>query len=512
MWNLYDIAYGLGIGVSAPLWATVPPLRRKVMRVFRQQMARDLAPRVGDEPCILIHAVSVGEINATRSLIQALRDGRPGVKFVVSTTTETGYARAQELYGPNEDVRLVRYPFDFSNAVTRALDALRPDVVVLMELEAWPNFIKRCHDRNIPVVLGNARLTTSSFRNYRLAGPLLRSMFQRIALVCAQDQTYAERFLKLGMPPHHVVITGTMKFDTANMSPPSRDAAGYARSVGLEPEEEILWVCGSTGPGEEELILRVYRKLLARFARLRLVIVPRHPQRFDEVARVIEAHRFQCARLTHVGMDRMRSGAAIQPVVLIDTMGVLRDFYSLADVVFVGRSLVDLGARQHGSDMIEPAALAKPIIVGPYTSNFAEAMRKFRDGDALLEAANEESLLQGMSVLLSSPKEAKEMGQRAATVVRLEQGATARHARVILQILTTHRGEAPVLQPVRHAAPVAPAEQEPVRTMEQQPYRPPSPAAKPGSVVITRLGPIPPENPFAPGDQKVQSQQRPASP
>src|SRR5206468_419354 len=155
-------------------------------------------------------------------------------------------------------------------------------------------------------------------------------MFKRIALVCAQDETYGVRFLNLGVPHHHIVITGTMKFDTASMSPPTNAAAERAAALGLRLWEELVWVCGSTGEGEEEIILRVYRRMLARFARLRLVLVPRHPQRFDQVAQLIEAHKFRCVRLSAPQTQFTASNNPIPPVILIDAMGVLRDFYSVA--------------------------------------------------------------------------------------------------------------------------------------------------------------------------------------
>jgi 3-deoxy-D-manno-octulosonic-acid transferase len=293
------------------------------------------------------------------------------------------------------------------------------------------------------VILANARLTPGSYRNYRLAGPVLTPTFRRLTLVCAQELSYAERFLALGVPPHRVVITGTMKFDNASLSPPTPAAGRRAMSMGLRVRTDPIWVCGSTGPGEEEIVLRIYRRLLARFARLRLVIVPRHPQRFDEVATLIDDFRLPCVRLSRIETDPPPTNTPLPPVALVDAMGVLRDFYAVADVVFVGRTLVDLGARQHGSDMIEPAAIGKPVVVGPFTGNFAEAMNRFRAGEAMLEAKDEESLEQAVVVLLSTPSEAAAMGRRAAAVVHQEQGATARHARVILQILATKRGEPP---------------------------------------------------------------------
>src|SRR5688500_5283481 len=326
MINLYDIVWGLGVGVTAPYWYLKPSARQKVLKAFRQRMGLGIEQRSGDDPCILIHPVSLGEMNASRALVQKLRDMRPGVKFVISSTTETGYTRGQELYVAAADVELIYYPLDFSAAINRVLEATRPDVVVLMELEVWPNFVKRCQQRGIPVILANGRLTTESYKRYRWGGPVVKNMFRRLTLVCAQDDTYGVRFLEVGVPHHHIVITGTMKFDNANLGPPSPTISITAQHLGMEPGVEQIWVCGSTGPGEEEVILRVYRKLLPRHTRLRLIIVPRHPQRFDEVADII-ADKFYCYRFTdmeqHVALP---PESAIPPVILIDKMGVLRDF------------------------------------------------------------------------------------------------------------------------------------------------------------------------------------------
>ena len=162
MINFYDIVWGAGVALGAPYWYLKPAAREKVLKAFRQRMGRDIPKREGDAPCIMIHAVSLGEMNATRTLVERLREMRPGIQFVISSTTDTGFERGKELYVAAGDVELIKYPLDFSAAINRVLDAVRPDVVVLMELEVWPNFVKRCVDRGIPVVLANGRLTESN--------------------------------------------------------------------------------------------------------------------------------------------------------------------------------------------------------------------------------------------------------------------------------------------------------------------------------------------------------------
>jgi 3-deoxy-D-manno-octulosonic-acid transferase len=434
--NCYDIAYGVGLAFSAPFWLAKPSARRKVLKAVSQRMGQGIAARVGNKPAVMIHAVSLGEINATRAMVRGLAEARPELEFVISTTTDTGYARAQELFGSNPRVHLIRFPLDFTPAIERALDALRPQVVVLMELEVWPNFVFQCEKRGIPVMLVNGRLTTGSFRNYRLGGPLVRRMFRRLRRVCAQEQAYAERFIALGAPRDRVQTTGTMKFDTAEIADSIPGANELAAAVGLRRGPEIVWVCGSTGPSEEALLLGVYRDLVKAHPTLRLVLVPRKPERFDEVAEIIRASGFRIVRRSEttsgLSKSQISNSPSDNPVILGDTMGELRKFYSLADVVFVGRTLVDLGSRQHGSDMIEPAALAKPTIVGPFTGNFAEVMNQFRAANAIREVANPEELTSSLVTLLSDQTAAKAMGIRAREVVRQSQGATDRHIAMIL--------------------------------------------------------------------------------
>lgn len=425
--NLYDITYSLGLALVSPLLLFKPAAREKVRLALSQRMG-DVPQRTSDAPAVMIHAVSVGEINATRALIDQLRKSRGDLRFIVSTTTQTGFERGTVLYNGSPDVTLIRYPLDFSSAITRVLDRLRPSVVVLMELEIWPNFLWHCSKRNIPVILANGRITEPSYRKYRRIRPITSRMFQRLTHLCAQDETYASRFADLGTPIEQMSVIGTMKFDTATITDGISGEVELASAVGLRPGAEPIWVCGSTGPGEETMILSVYRRLRENHPGLRLVIVPRHPPRFDEVAAMIRTEGFELERRSQPSANH--SPAA---VVLGDTMGELRKFYSIADVVFVGRSLVDLGHRQHGSDMIEPAALGKPVIVGPFTTNFADAMLKFRNNNAIAEVANADELYTVMRRLLSEKAFAFETGGRARSVVAAEQGATNRHAEVILR-------------------------------------------------------------------------------
>jgi 3-deoxy-D-manno-octulosonic-acid transferase len=237
-------------------------------------------------------------------------------------------------------------------------------------------------------------------------------------------------------------VTGTMKFDTAQIADRIDGDETLANEVGIQFGNEKVWLCGSTGPGEESLILEVYREILESHPTLRLVIVPRKPERFDEVAAVIESAGFGLirrstkSRISNLGSQISDLKSQISaPVILGDTMGELRKFYSLADVVFVGRTLVDLGSRQHGSDMIEPAALAKPVIIGPFTANFAEVMNKLRHAEGICEVFTPGELKSKVAFYLDNAEMGRDMGNRGQAVVRQEQGATARHAAIILDHL-----------------------------------------------------------------------------
>jgi 3-deoxy-D-manno-octulosonic-acid transferase len=438
MINLYDIAYGLAVGAAAPAWAVKRAPRDKVLTALGQRMGH-VALREGDQPAILIHAVSLGEMNATRELVAGLQSQIADLHVTVSTTTTTGFTRGRQLYTGRKQVDVVRFPLDFSFAVNRLLDAIDPQLVVLMEGEIWPNFLLICEQRQIPVVLVNGRMTESAFNRYRRIRFITARMLRRIAVICAQDQVYADRFAALGAPKGDLRITGTMKFDTASIADSVPGDQQLAADLKILPGDGPLLVCGSTGPGEETLLLEVYRRLLADHPTLRLAIIPRKPERFDEVAGLIARAGFELLRRskclqTPVSEVPRRAGfdGAIPPVILGDTMGELRKFYSLASVVFVGRSLVDLGSRQWGSDMIEPAALAKPVAIGPWTHNFAEAVRSFKAADAMVEVADAAALTATLHRWLSDPESATQIGRRAQAVVRENQGATQKHIDVIL--------------------------------------------------------------------------------
>lgn len=421
---LVNLAYALGAVLYLPVLIYQMIRQGKNRRGWRERFGH-IARRQSDSPCVWIHAVSVGEMNATRQLTARWKD----MDFVVSSTTDTGWSRGRQLY---PDRQVFRYPLDFSWVVGRALDRIRPSLIVLMELEVWYNLVTMAARRGIPVVVVNGRLTERSLRRFSLVRPIVKRMFSSLSYVCAQDVTIGNRFAAAGVPADRIEVIGSLKWDTADTSGGVEGASALAGTMGIDCDRPLL-VCGSTGPGEEEIMLDAYAKLREREPTLQLAIVPRKPERFDEVAALIQSRGLACVRRSHQpdGAAAQVAAANPQPVFLGDTMGELRKFYWLATCTFVGRSLVPMG----GSDVMEVAALGKPIVVGPHTDNFAEPVAELLAADALTVVKSADGFVEAASNIVSQPDTADRMGQQARSVVIANQGATERTINALNRIL-----------------------------------------------------------------------------
>lgn len=366
---------------------------------------------------LLIHAVSVGEVNAIRSLVEQLRERHgDSLRIVIAVTTDTGFARATAAFGADHPV--VRYPLDFGASVRRFLDAVRPDAVALVELEVWPTFVEECEKRGAPVFVINGRLSERSYRRYSMVRKLVQPTFARLAHAAAQDDAYAERFVGLGTPADRVTVIGTMKWDTAVLADDVPGSDELRRAMGIDPERPLI-VCGSTGPGEERMLIDALGGGDAQ-----LLIAPRKPERFDEAA---AAMGDPVRRSLHPdGAERAASG----DVFLLDTLGELGRAYALADVVVVGRTFAAMG----GSDMIEPIALGKPTIVGPHTDNFASQMAVLLEGDGVIQVAGIDNVGSAIGALMRSDA-GRALVERGRSVIRQQQGATGRHADLIASLM-----------------------------------------------------------------------------
>ena len=422
---LLDTVYALGLAAASPMWLYRMIRHGRYRKDIGQRFGA--APRrYGLQPIIWIHGVSLGEVNAARTLVAELHSQLPDYRVVISSTTATGMAAAKKLFAPDHTV--FRWPLDFSFAVGRALDRVAPSLVVLMEGEVWPNFLAACRDRKIPTAIVNGRLSeTKGYPRYRRLGPLAKCLFRRLSAIGAQNAQYAGRYVSLGAEADKVHVTGMMKFDTAHVADAVEGAGALAEAMGIAPGDRLI-VAGGTGPGEEKMLLEMFEGLKASHPNVKLAIVPRKPERFDEVARLIGSSGLAALRRS-VRPNGCADPADPRAVLLGDTMGELRAFYALAACVFVGRSLVPMG----GSDMIEAAALGKPVAFGPHTFNFPQADDLAAHGCA--RVADAAALGEQLSAWLSDPAAAASAAAAGKQYVVSQQGATRRNVGMLCELL-----------------------------------------------------------------------------
>jgi len=422
-----DCLYLLAIALISPK-IIYRMVRRGRYRSGWDERLGKIRRRYPRKKCIWIHAVSVGEVNATKTLIPKLKESFGDYEIAISSTTDTGLERAKALYA--NDLQVFYFPFDLSCVMRRAFDNIRPDICLLMELEVWPNLARIANKKNVPVVVVNGRLSDESFPKYKLIKPVTEWMFAKVDLVLAQTEEYAARFRALGCAPEKVVVTNSLKYDTAQIADKVDGADELAEQLNIS--DDRLWVAGGTGPAEEKICLEVFQRLKQQevFADLRLAIVPRKPERFDEVAQLINEAGFEfvCYSKIKAGQSTIANKPA---VILGDTMGDLTKFYSLATVVFVGRSLVAMG----GSDMIESAALGKCTIFGPHTFNFKQTVRALLAGEGAIEVNDPDELFKILDKCLTDTAYARQIATTGRKIIQQNQGATDRTVKAITSLL-----------------------------------------------------------------------------
>lgn len=398
--------------------------RAAVTGRYRRGLAEKLFGRVSvanpsRRPVVWFHAVSVGEVHLLATLVPAFRKRHPDWLAVVSSTTDTGLAEARNRF-PDQPV--IAWPFDFSWAVGAALDAVKPSLVVLTESELWPNFLRLAGRRNVPVVVMNARLSPRSFRRLsRVAGPARRLLFRHVARFAVQEQEYADRLRQLGVPTTKLAVTGSIKYDGAlkDRDTPATRRLGHLLGLVVAQTGPRLWLAGSTHAPEEELVVGVFARLRPRFPDLRLVLVPRHPDRFDEVARLLERSGLPFVRRSAITGPQ----AEMPAVVLLDTVGELGAAWGLANVGYVGGTL---DGRRGGQSMIEPAGYGVPTMFGPHVWNFKDAARRLVEVGGAVMVPNAAGLECELAELLADGLRRTRMGVAARELVRRQQGATGR--------------------------------------------------------------------------------------
>jgi 3-deoxy-D-manno-octulosonic-acid transferase len=375
---------------------------------------------------IWIHAVSVGEVYVAGQLMRELRRQAPALRFVLSTTSSTGWREAEKQLAP-EDV-LIYNPLDFPVCVRRAIDAIRPERYILIESEIWPNLLRACAARGIPAYLVNARVSDRSAPGYRglrlWFGPVLRSL----RLILAQSDLDRQRLLAAGADPARTRAVGSVKFDVAARNPENETLAAAILAQADMGQDRVVLVGGSTWPGEEAALLGIYTRLRASQPNLRLVLIPRHFERGEAVAAEIEQAGFVCIRRSRLtaGAPPAADGAA---VLLVDTTGEMMGFYGNADLVFVGKSLCAHGAQ----NMIEPCLCGVATVVGPHTENFRPVMADLLAADALIQVPDAAALERELTRLAGDPDARRELGRRAAAAVNRRRGVVGTCAGLLLE-------------------------------------------------------------------------------
>ncbi len=429
---VYDVVYVLVLLLGSP-FVLVMLLASRRWRAGLVQRFGFCPERQGDRPAVWIHGVSNGEVLAARELVTLIERELPGVDVVVSTTTWTAQEAARGAYAGK---LVFFFPLDFSFATHRVVKRIRPSVVLLMELEIWPNFLLTTSMRGVPVLLANGRMSPKSARDYRWMQLCIPEPMDRIVHYCVQTEEYAARFRAVGVPPERLTITGSMKFDNVPDDPPDSVRAGYARRLGFAPGAFVL-IGGSTHAGEEEVVLDAYEEIRARDPSARLLVVPRFPERLAEVEALVRGRGLACVRLSSLGPDGPPPGAAADAVVLGDTVGELSKLYSVADLVFVGGTLTKRG----GQSMVEPAGLGKPVVVGPATWNFRDPVELLLSRGALSQCGNSEAVKRELLALHADPARRLQVGARARGVCLESKGATRRTLDILGACLPKNRTE-----------------------------------------------------------------------
>ena len=446
---LFDLFYLLAVVVMSPWLAWRAARTGRYRRDLPAKLlGRISVPNPARRPVAWFHGVSVGEIHLLVTVVAAFRKRHPDWFVVVSSTTDTGLAEARAKFDA-----VVPYPFDFSWACRSALSAVNPAVVVLAESELWPNFLAACRERGVPAVVINGRVSPRSFaRLVRLKAVANRFLFRHVAAFAVQSAEYADRLRQLGVSESKVAVCGSVKFDGATGdrdTPKGRElrrllgvSSGTGNAVtGWGPDTHPVTafpvlVAGSTHAPEEEIVLRVFVRLRSRYPQLHLILVPRHPDRFAEVAGLVERSGLGFVRRSQIAEPLVEPPA----VVLLDTVGELGAAWGLADLGFTGGSL---DGKRGGQSMIEPAGYGVPVAFGPHVWNFRDAARRLVETGGAVMVYDEAELERELAALVENADRRRRMGEAARALVREQQGATERTLDVIDAVLPVDSPSAP---------------------------------------------------------------------
>ncbi len=423
---LLNLVYLITLILASP-WLVYNAIRKGK---YRQGWAAKFLGRVPwrsrERTGIWLHAVSVGEVNLLQPLLAAIEEKHPDWECVISTTTRTGYELARQKYAP----RSVFYcPLDFSWAVRTALRRIHPQLLVLVELELWPNLIRWTRRSDVPVAVVNGRLSASSARGYSRIRFLIRRLLQATSLVAVQNDEYAERFRQLGTSEDQLHVTGSLKFDGIEMDRENPASQQLAALAGIN-KQDIVFLAGSTQAPEEQFAVSVFRELIDDYPNLRLILVPRHPERFAEVANMLDQQEVEWCRRSELSADRENTTSRI---LLVDAMGELGAWWGTAQIAFVGGSL----GKRGGQNMIEPSGYGAAVSFGPHTQNFRDIVEMLLQHDAAIVVQDQQELAAFVKRCLEDPEFARQLGQRAQQFVASQNGATSRTLALLESLLNS---------------------------------------------------------------------------
>jgi 3-deoxy-D-manno-octulosonic-acid transferase len=433
MYLLYSLLLTLGVVALLPRFALDALRHGKYVQGWRERLGKLPAIRADGRPVIWLHCVSVGEAQAARPLARAILEKFPSHALVVSTTTLTGQRIARDVFC-EDAVAVIYFPFDWAWTVRRSLRAVNPSIVLIMETELWPNFLRECRKRHVPTAIVNGRLSERSFRRYRIIRRFVKRIVNNLDLALMQTEMDAERIRALGLARERIFVSGNVKFDA------SPDAGGQRLTDELRERFHFndgrpLIVAASTHAPEERIVLEAFKQLRSTPGnkKVRLLLAPRHPERFPEVAALLESSGLLWSRRKDSGSQRDLDC----DVLLLDSIGELRSVYPLADIVFVGGSLTPKG----GHNILEPAAVGACTVTGAHTFNFTAIVRDFLEADALIQLTNvaerdaPAALATALEELLLNDARRRAIGERARAVLEQNRGATARTIKLLAPLL-----------------------------------------------------------------------------
>ena len=419
VYRLYDLVLCLSSLFLVPYYLIRGLRHGKARRGIRERLgyySLEFREAVKSRRVVWIHAVSVGETRAAIPLIKALRQKYPDHLLIVSNVTETGHVVASKL--KNVDF-CIFFPFDLSWVVQRVLTFVKPEAIILVETELWPNFIRAAKKSNIPVLMVNGRISDRSFPRYLKIGKISEVILECVTVFCMQSAKDGRRIKRLGAPPGRILVTGNLKFD---MALPAADKLDLEALSGVyrPTHDHKVFVAGSTHSGEEEAILEVYQRLRLKHPGLSLVLVPRHPERCRQVCD--ELTKAGVASVLRTALDENHEPLAPDVILVVDTIGEVLRFYAWADIVFVGGSLVPIG----GHNILEASLTKKPVFFGPYMQNFKEIVTLVKEAYGGIQVKDIEELYLHADLLLNNPGEAQRIGENGFNLLEENRGATAR--------------------------------------------------------------------------------------